>query len=202
MSLSFVIFYINVTHFFSVIFANKKALLSIGVPKLLRTYDMASEPAATCTIVEAAWATSAAPFYFRAQKIDGKCYVDGGLGTNNPCAWIINEAESLCPNRQIGTILSIGTSSKSPRANPLVGIAGISTGMESTHQLLEGRFKGQGIYHRFQVGDLGREVHLNQWEKMRIIRQRTTDYLAQPEVKTSIKKIARTWGPVTTFLWY
>jgi hypothetical protein len=37
-----------------------------------------------CLVVDAARATSAAPTFFPAQKISGRCFVDGGMGYNNP----------------------------------------------------------------------------------------------------------------------
>lgn len=179
-----------------VVVTNKKEALSSGVPHFLRSYATDEEPASRCTIVEAARATSAAPFYFRSQKIGGDHYVDGGLGTNNPCSWLVNEAESLWPGRQHGLILSVGTGSKQAASNTIMGLLKISTGTESTHQLLKGRFKGKGIYYRYQVGNLGTEVSLNQWKKMDLIKRRTTDYLCTPEIRDQISRVSRVWAPM------
>jgi predicted acylesterase/phospholipase RssA len=189
----------NLITFFSFVVAVRKSEVSAGLPVLFRSYGTAAEKASTCPIWQAARATSAAPWYFRPQKIDGDKFVDGGLGSNNPCALLVNEAESQWPGRPIGTILSIGTGSKLGRGtNPLFAGLGIATGTESIHRVMEGRFRGKGIYYRFQVGGLGGEVSLNQWRKMPLIRQRTSEYLSRPEVQGNLEQAARAWAPTGT----
>lgn len=175
---------------------NKKDTMSCGVPHLLRSYATDEEPASRCTVVEAARATSAAPSYFRSQKIDGERYVDGGLGTNNPSMWLVNEAEHLWPGRQFGLFLSVGTGNKQAATGMISGLLKISTGTESAHQLMKGRFRGKGVYYRYQVGNLGSEVSLNQWNKMDFIKRQTTDYLCKPEIQEQISRVSRVWAPM------
>jgi predicted acylesterase/phospholipase RssA len=83
-----------------------------------------------CTILEAARATSAAPTFFPAMKIDSNLFVDGGIGYNNPSEEAIREAWRIWPERQIGCLVSIGTGLMQPisgatrtkeQLGPLVG---------------------------------------------------------------------------------
>ncbi|KAL6712759.1 hypothetical protein ACLMJK_009697 [Lecanora helva] len=62
-------------------------------------------------IWEVARATSAAPTYFKPVEIDGRLYLDGGFGANNPCGEIVDEVRSL--NNQavkcVKIVVSVGT---------------------------------------------------------------------------------------------
>jgi len=67
------------------------------------------------TIVEAALATSAASTFFPPLEVDGRKYIDGALGSNNPINVIWNSAhaiwspeQDLTPN--VLSVVSIGTS--------------------------------------------------------------------------------------------
>ncbi|KAF5368755.1 hypothetical protein D9757_010417 [Collybiopsis confluens] len=62
------------------------------------------------SIWEAARATSAAPVYFKSFEKNGKEFVDGGLGWNNPVLELISELPTICgQNFSIGCLVSIGT---------------------------------------------------------------------------------------------
>jgi predicted acylesterase/phospholipase RssA len=83
------------------------------LPALLRTY-WTTVPPDTCTIVDAARATSAATTFFPPatfQTMYGVpvTYVDGGLRNNHPIRLAVHEAEVIWPNCNIGCIVSIGT---------------------------------------------------------------------------------------------
>lgn len=58
-------------------------------PVFLRSYQNPDEPSKfpNVKIWEAARATSAAPSFFSAMKINGYLMIDGGLGANNPLGW-------------------------------------------------------------------------------------------------------------------
>ena len=62
-------------------------------------------------IWQVARATSAAPTYFKAPKIDGLEYLDGGFGSNNPSTEICDEVRTMNNNAKacIGVVLSVGT---------------------------------------------------------------------------------------------
>ncbi|KIK65151.1 hypothetical protein GYMLUDRAFT_71037 [Collybiopsis luxurians FD-317 M1] len=62
------------------------------------------------SIWEAARATSAAPVYFKSFEKNGKTFVDGGLGWNNPVLELMSELPTLYgQNFSIGCLVSIGT---------------------------------------------------------------------------------------------
>ena len=61
----------------------KRHLAHDATPVLFKSYQIEGTEI-SCTILEAARATSAAPTYFPEMEIDGNFYVDGGIGYNNP----------------------------------------------------------------------------------------------------------------------
>lgn len=72
----------------------------------LRTYprndeDRIKRPGGSCNIWEAARATSAAPFYFEPQHINGIEYWDGGLLNNNPIDQVYWESQTLYGEHRI-----------------------------------------------------------------------------------------------------
>jgi predicted acylesterase/phospholipase RssA len=91
----------------------KRHLAHDSAPVLFRSYEVDGTEI-SCTILEAARATSAAPTYFPETSIDGDCYVDGGIGYNNPTEEAIREARRIWPNREIGCLVSIGTGLMQP----------------------------------------------------------------------------------------
>lgn len=66
-------------------------------------------------IWQVARATSAAPTYFKAAKIDGLEYLDGGFGSNNPSTEICDEVRRMNNNAKacVGVVLSVGTGKNS-----------------------------------------------------------------------------------------
>ena len=62
-------------------------------------------------IWQVARATSAAPTYFKAPKIDGLEYLDGGFGSNNPSTEICDEVRTMNNHAKfcVGVFLSVGT---------------------------------------------------------------------------------------------
>ena len=89
-----------------------RALVANGPPELFRSYG---PDAATCTIWEAARATSAAPSFFKPIRIhdavDGtdEYFVDGGVAHNNPSEVALTEARSIWTNVKRFCLVSIGT---------------------------------------------------------------------------------------------
>ena len=95
------------------------------VPYLFRTYqnlrkgktkeealiDRNPGPAHDIPIWEVARATSAAPSYFKEVEIEGRLYLDGGFGANNPCVEIFEEVRKLSNYNSASTktVISIGT---------------------------------------------------------------------------------------------
>ncbi|KAF4946805.1 hypothetical protein FSARC_14115 [Fusarium sarcochroum] len=76
----------------------------------LRNYRSCQEEHIKCEIWEAARATSAAPTFFDSIEFsNGATFRDGALGQNNPIFELVNEVSQEFPNREIATIVSLGT---------------------------------------------------------------------------------------------
>ena len=91
-------------------------------PYLFRTYTNAHKsydvqlernpsPAHDIPIWQVARATCAAPAYFKPAAIDGQEYLDGGFGTNNPCAETFYEVKNMNNDYEkcVYLVLSVGT---------------------------------------------------------------------------------------------
>ncbi|KAG6809350.1 hypothetical protein H0H93_015874, partial [Arthromyces matolae] len=143
-----------------------------------RTYSTKfPDPFATCTIWQAARATSAAPVYLPPMKINNTEFIDGGLRFNNPSILLMGEVNAIFGlndagfgiARPIGCLLSIGTGrqpniSISPQPdNPAeaaiyaASIAAASvrlaTDSETTNNLMMDLFAGKDdVYYRFNAG--------------------------------------------------
>jgi len=79
----------------------------------LCSYVRQSDRVTDCIIVQAALATSAAPWAFNPASIKSKIgskidLIDGGVGHNNPANDAIIEAKELWPDNNLGVIVSIG----------------------------------------------------------------------------------------------
>ncbi|KAG7094147.1 hypothetical protein E1B28_007759 [Marasmius oreades] len=79
----------------------------------LRSYDVGPSVPSEYTgwpIWKAARATSAAPVFFKSFENNGKVFVDGGLGWNNPVLELIADIPAVFgKDRTIGCLLSLGT---------------------------------------------------------------------------------------------
>ncbi|KAL9099785.1 MAG: hypothetical protein Q9163_004758 [Psora crenata] len=82
-----------------------------GATKEEKKIDRNPGPAHDIPIWQVARATSAAPTYFKEAKIEGRKYLDGGFGANNPCREIYNEVRKMNNYNEncASTIISIGT---------------------------------------------------------------------------------------------
>ncbi|WP_322094645.1 patatin-like phospholipase family protein [Paraburkholderia bannensis] len=88
---------------------------SLGELRLLRSKGLAGDEADTCTLLEAARATSAAPAHFPALLLDDDWHVDGGLAANCPDAHALTQAQRRgVPVR----MLSVGTTGVRHRSVP------------------------------------------------------------------------------------
>ena len=89
-----------------------RGLVANGPPVLFRSYG---PDAATCTIWEAARATSAAPSFFKEIRIhdpvDGtsEYFIDGGVAYNNPSEIALKEAGKMWKNVGRFCLVSVGT---------------------------------------------------------------------------------------------
>ena len=130
--------------------------------ELLRSYKSKKEDNTTCTIVQAARATSTAPLFFDPIKIGAIEFSDGGLRNNNPITVVRTELRKEFPDRPGGCIVSIGTGVHRTESlgKSLVAIAkscaNIATNVEDTHQEFKANECGvggpfRGKYFRFNV---------------------------------------------------
>src|SRR6266567_6210923 len=174
--------------------------MSANIPILFRSYQ-SHETHLHCKIWEAAWATSAAPTFFKHIEIGNKQpFVDGGLGHNNPSRVVLDEAEAVFGTHQIGCLVSIGTGQaeitniKKPGflqqilpTDVIKTLKAISTDCEGTHQEMLRLFgNSPNIYFRLNVEQGMQGVELSDWEKMTSVEAHTTTYLGREEVKQKL----------------
>lgn len=134
--------------------------MNAGVPILFRSYSSVHSYHETCTIWQAARATSAKPGFFEHIKIGRQQpYIDGGFGCNNPANLVLEEAAELFSGRKLASLISIGCGHP-PTARLPKGDLGAMNEMfrlmtedcEKTHEEMVKRFSGHPeLYHRFNV---------------------------------------------------
>lgn len=185
----------------------KADLAQDAPPVLFRSYILDGTEG-SCTILQAARATSAAPTFFPAEKIDGKFYVDGGIGYNNPAEEALAEARRLWPNRDIACLISIGAGmmghisrrefgnvwgrtvkTLAPLFAEKLTVARYCTELATScqpvhHRLLQSeslqKKSGRPRYYRFNVPGMS-GIGLQEASKLAEISQATDAYLRDPE---------------------
>ncbi|KFA75735.1 hypothetical protein S40288_04987 [Stachybotrys chartarum IBT 40288] len=177
-------------------------------PHLLTTYGTSSAYG-MCTITEAARATSAAPTYFKPIRLgrDGVEYVDAGLGYNNPCAVLVNEAHDQFPGRQPLRILSIGTGlyKVAPIGNgigsDIKSLRRMATTTQKVEVELKDKYRGTQQYYRFSVDRGLDSVGLADYGMKSTIITHTENYLRENRgkikefVQAFIASVDRTRSP-------
>jgi patatin-like phospholipase/acyl hydrolase len=84
--------------------------MSNTVTQRLRNYHSSAEEYIECTSWQAARATSAAPTFFDPIELpNGVTFRDGALRDNNPILELTNEINLEFPQREVSTIVSLGT---------------------------------------------------------------------------------------------
>ncbi|KAH6889761.1 hypothetical protein B0T10DRAFT_40027 [Thelonectria olida] len=159
----------------------------------LRSYSLPEKPGISCTICEAALATSAATGFFDPVDINGMKYVDGALGANNPVDEVEGEARDIwCPisgdlKPLVKCFISIGTGNpKMKRVEDRIdkfvssALVGLATETADTAEKFVRRW-GQGYedhsIFRFNV-DRGLEaVGLAEFQHTATIKVATSNYL-------------------------
>ena len=182
---------------------SKDASNVTGPAQLYRSYATGSpDDHLDVTICEAARATSAAPTFFKRQKIDHQGqtreFVDGAMGANNPTRLLIAEAQSVFPLSQgVSCIVSIGTGKKdisdvkAPSVFQRIVMPGvqfsavramkdITTDCEAVSEELERRFYDTpNLYHRFNVERGLEKIGLNEYKQLGVIKSKTIQYLQE-----------------------
>ncbi|KAJ7173043.1 FabD/lysophospholipase-like protein, partial [Mycena crocata] len=153
-------------------------------PVLLRTYETSTEPAATCTIWEAARATTAFSTFFKSILIGSEdkneTLIDGGIGCYNPTPIILQEAADLFPNRQVEFIINIGTGRSATLystsecqetqfpAEFVQGMTQIADNCDITADQTVSRFRRTPrVYFRYQVAGINQPVQVRKWDNIK-----------------------------------
>lgn len=178
-----------------------------NIPVIFRTYDSPDEPAAECTIWEAARATSAAPTLFKQIEIGPRrqTYIDGGLGRNNPTGTLLEEAGVVFPGRRVACIVSIGTGQLKTTAIPkpsflqrvlptavIHALVDIATDCEATNQEMVKRYTGTPhVYFRFNVDQGMQNIKMGEWERLSEVSAHTEHYLKYEGVRQQLLEVVQ-----------
>ncbi|RAL09778.1 FabD/lysophospholipase-like protein [Aspergillus homomorphus CBS 101889] len=168
-----------------------------------RTYRAGDYP--DLTVWQAGRAVTAYPGLFKPLAVDIEEFVDGSLGTKNPCRMVLNEARRLFDGRRpLGCVLSLGAGRPPPvqLARPGVFqrllptrivsvVEALSFEAEAVAQDMEGRFEGSAdVYFRLNVGERVADVGMADWERSSEVESKTIDYLAAFEVESTVLRAA------------
>lgn len=142
-------------------------------------------------------ATSAAPGYLRKVKIEGRLFVDGGLGCNNPSLELYQEIKFLYGRAANALILSIGTGIKTPPSifgnniNIVSYALKMATDSEKTHETMKtlsdtDRFS----YRRLNVQEGLGHIKLGAYQELSKIKEVTDAYLSKEDVIKQLREVA------------
>lgn len=169
----------------------------------IRSYEVPSgsqedQDLSTCTIIEAARATSAAPTYFPAITIGSSTYFDGAMKYNNPILEVVDEVRTTFGNLPVGCLVSIGTgTSEYPPWRPsLFGTVGtltrLATDTEAKHTDIKTKADYEDlrpVYFRFNVDGLG-DVDLSGWQELPEIKSKTKEFLRETPTEDLLRESA------------
>ncbi|KAJ7747516.1 hypothetical protein B0H16DRAFT_1888734, partial [Mycena metata] len=179
--------------------------MDANIPVLFRTYD-SRETHSGCAIWEAARATSAAPTFFKRIEIGRRQpFIDGGLGRNNPSRLVLEEAQKVFQDRQLGCLVSIGTGQgniisidkpgffqKLMPTDVIDALKGITTDCEATHQEMLGLFKNYpNVYFRLNVEQGMQGITLSEWEKLTYVEAHTAQYMKRKEGEDKLISVVK-----------
>lgn len=157
-------------------------------------------------------ATTAAPTYFKATQINDERFVDGGYGHNNPTSRTFKEIEQIHGEGTIALTISIGTGRPtkiSPIAKKNSGlikryrqmikyIVATTTDSERVHEHVKSMTSGRCTYERLNVDGGPGGINIGEWRvhkkenmTLKTIREQTSAYLEQSEVRIRVEKIAK-----------
>lgn len=141
---------------------------------------------------EAGCATAAAPFYFDNFTLakNGETFTDGGLNRNNPVREALAECHRVWPNRNVGSLLSIGTGwaetgeiAKRPDKflvkclDMLTNSERIAADFESERACKD--LIKANAYFRFNVQQGMADIQLNDYEQEESMKALTSSYLSR-----------------------
>jgi len=144
-------------------------------------------------------ATSAAPSYLRDVDIEGRKFVDGAIGFNNPTEELHDEVEYLYGEKASSLVLSIGTGTGPPHSSKFKGGFGVvkdalgeMTDCEKIHQNMDRRSQRENFeYQRFNVkNDMGK-IKIGAYKELPTIKEKTERYLQESNVDERLRTVAR-----------
>ena len=166
----------------------------------LRSYDVptvnTNDDLFTCTIIEAARATAAAPTYFPTARIGTSTFFDGAMKNNNPILEVIKEVHGPLGNQPVRCLVSIGTgTTEHPPYRPgMIGLVKaltrLATDTEAKHEevMKDAEYEDlRAKYFRFNVEGLG-DVDLGGWQMLPEITTKTKEFLKEYDTRESLKK--------------
>ncbi|PLW53609.1 hypothetical protein PCANC_06679 [Puccinia coronata f. sp. avenae] len=164
-----------------------------GTMSKLKSYEERQPPPATgmrgssCSIPQAARATSAAPLFFkpaRAEELDleAEPVVTSEMSLNNPALEAVKEAQTLCPGRGIDCLISLGAGKGVQDGSGSIARACIEMAESSARiaREVDTRARQQGWmtrYARFSVTGLKNEDNRGEWENPDWVKAVTVKYL-------------------------
>ncbi|KAF3345645.1 hypothetical protein VdG2_06488 [Verticillium dahliae VDG2] len=170
----------------------------------LRSYSYNGKTALSCTVCEAALATSAASGIFDAVQIGARQFVDGALGANNPVKQVESEAAAIwCAETRdlkplVKCFVSIGTGNpgKVPiddRIDKFIAktIIRIATETETTATEFIDRWRQHhdaGRFFRFNVEQGLQGVGLAEHDKRGVIETATGQYMDEATQESRVRR--------------
>ena len=180
--------------------------------RLLRSYQSKDNQEYDCAIWEAARATAAAPTYYASVQIGPtgrkENFIDGALGCNNPIYKLHDEAERCFDSlRKVACVVSLGTGKRRTTqilpADRLVdkltwnarrlmkSLKELAVDSEKSAEDMKRKYIGtDGLYYRFNVERGLEDVELADWDKLAKLRAITLGYIADPDIRLELDKVA------------
>ena len=119
-------------------------------------------------------------------------FIDAGLGYNNPCEVLIEEAQRQFPDRGQMRVLSIGTglgdvvTIENTRISIINALKEMATSSKKVAARLDRRYGDDGQYYRLNVDQGLQDITLSDWDKASRISAHTRNYITENE--RAIKK--------------
>jgi hypothetical protein len=143
-------------------------------------------------------ATSAATTFFKSIKCgrDEIEFIDAGFGYNNPCDVLLEEAQEIFPNSELGCVVSVGTGIgavvgiQDSRRSILKALKEMASSSKRVVDRLDSRFGDSPIYYRFDVQRGLEDITLSDWKQTSTIAAHTHNYVQ--EQRRRIDLCART----------
>ncbi|KAA1136445.1 hypothetical protein PGTUg99_032047 [Puccinia graminis f. sp. tritici] len=177
-----------------------------GLFSKLRSYGEQPAHGGGCSIAQAGRATSAAPLFFKAARVDeleleAEPVPQSELSLNNPSMEAVKEAQTLCPGRRIECLISLGAGKGLHNGSGSIARACAEMG-ESSERVareVEARAAQEGwsaSYFRASVKGLKNEDNRGEWENPDWVKAGTVKYLfidARSQFDRHLDNLINSW---------